>query len=197
MYIGNIVSNNKYKFDNTFNVVDDINNIDNNLPTLIVGLDIVKTIYSDFDFLDRKLSDDLFWTFKHTEKKDLFYDDLYYFTEYTTKRLVYSVEYVFIDLIHFSEIKIKNIFKDIKKSKKSIGYLSHNMIYISLDDIIYGLDLNLISYLGYDIEDKISEIKKICTVFLEGEDILIKYKDIIEMLNNEIKYIPYLYSKEL
>ena len=33
-------------------------------------------------------------------------------------------------------------------------------------------------------------------MFLEKEEILIEYKDIIDVLNNEVKYIPYLYSIE-
>lgn len=194
MYIGNIVSNNKDVFDKFFNITNNIEDINHELPTLVVGWDIVKTINPDVDFIDRKLSNNIFWTFKKIEKRDLFNDDLYDFTELCCKKLIENIKYTFIDFIQFSEIEIKNIFKSLKINKDAIGLKHRDMIYIYTNNIIYGIDLNLLSYLGYDVSEKINKIKQICVEFLIDEEILIRYKDITEMLGEQVKYIPYLYS---
>ena len=193
MYIGNIVSNNLNTYDKFFNVVSSIDDVIPELPTLIVGWDIVKTIDPDTDFIDRKLSDNIFWTFKKTEKRDLFNNDLYDFTEHCSKLLIKDIEYIFIDLIQLTDLEIKNIFKTIKNNK-SIGFKYRDMIYIYSLNKIYGLDLSLVQYLGYDKVEKINKIKSICVDFLTNEEILIEYKDITEMLGEQVKYIPFLYS---
>ena len=166
------------------------------LPTLIVGWDIVKTIEPEVDFITRKLSDNIFWTFKKTERRDIFENDLYDFIHHSYNLLIKDLDYKFIDLIQLSEQELKTTFKEIKKSTKVIGYIHENMLYIYTDNIVYGLDLKLVTYLEYNLSDILNKIKSYCSVFLDNDEILIEYKDIIDMLNNEVKYVPFLYSIE-
>ena len=147
-------------------------------------------------FIDKKLSDDIFWTFKKTERRDIFEEDLYNFINYSYNRLIKNIKYRFIDLIQYSESELKDTFKKIKKSENVIGYKYQNMLYIYIDNIIYGVDTKLIKYIGHDLESTLNKIISYFDVFLEKEEILIEYKDIIDVLNNEVKYIPYLYSIE-
>jgi hypothetical protein len=196
MYVANIVTKNNLNVDKYFNVVESLGEIIQELPTLIIGWDIVKEINPKADFIDKKISEDIFWTFKKTERRDIFEEDLYNFINYSYNLLVNNIKYEFIDLILLTEPKLKTIFKILKKSTKLIGYKYNNMLYLYSNNIIYGFDLKLVSYLGYNQETTFEKIKSYCLVFLEHNDILIEYKDIIEMLNNEVKYIPYLYSIE-
>lgn len=196
MYVANIVTKNNLNADKYFNVVESLDEIIQGLPTLVIGWDIVKTINPDADFIDKKISENIFWTFKKTERRDIFEEDLYNFINYSYNLLVKNIKYQFIDLILLTESQLKNIFKILKKSTKLIGYKYNNMLYLYSDNIIYGFDLNLLDYLDYNRQTTFDKIKSYCLVFLEHNDILIEYKDIIEMLNNEVKYIPYLYSIE-
>jgi hypothetical protein len=70
------------------------------------------------------------------------------------------------------------------------------MLYIFVEKTIYGLDFNLLRYMDYNLDEILLKIKSYCSVFLDNKDILIEYKDVIDMLNNEVKYVPFLYSIE-
>lgn len=195
MFVANIVTNSNLNIDKYFNVVDSINNIIDGLPTLIIGWDIVKTISPNADFIDKKLSDNIFWTFKKSERRDIFEEDLYNFIEKSYNLIVKNIKYEFIDLIRLDNEETKIIFNRIKNNK-SFSYIYNNMIYIYSDNIIYGFDLNLVKYLDYDVNKVQNKIKSYSTVFLDNTNIIIEYKDIIDMLDNQAKYVPYLYSIE-
>jgi hypothetical protein len=196
MFVGNIVTHSNINVEKYFNVVNSLDKIIDGLPTLIIGWDIVKNIEPNADFINKKLSDNIFWTFKKSERRDIFGDDLYNFTEYSYKLLITNIKYTFIDLIQFSKSEVKDIFKYIKNSKKVIGYLYNNMVYLFIEKTVYGLDLNLLKYMDYNLDETLLKIKTYCSVFLDNKDILIEYKDVIDMLNNEVKYVPFLYSIE-
>lgn len=196
MFVGNIVTHSNINVDKYFKVVNSLDDIIDGLPTLIIGWDIVKNIDPNVDFINKKLSDNIFWTFKKSERRDIFEDDLYNFTEYCYKLLITNIKYTFIDLIQFSKSEIKDTFRYIKNSEKVIGYLYNNMLYLYIEKTVYGLDLNLLKYMDYNLDETLSKIKTYCSVFLDNKDILIEYKDVIDMLNNEVKYVPFLYSIE-
>lgn len=196
MFVGNIVTHSNINVDKYFKVVKSLDDIIDGLPTLIVGWDIVKTINPNADFIDKKLSENIFWTFKKSERRDIFEDDFYNFTEYCYGLLIKDIEYNFIDLIQLNETELKNIFRFIKKCENVVGYLYNKMLYIFVEKTIYGIDLTLLKYMDYNTDDVLCKIKSYCSVFLDNKEILIEYKDVIDMLNNEVKYIPFLYSIE-
>ena len=114
MLIGNIVHNNPKKEYKNFNVVDSLDKIIEGLPTLIIGWDIVKQINPDADFLNRKLSNNISWTFNLTERRDLHEEDLYYFIKNCYNNLISKVKYNYIDFLLFNDNKILEIFKILK-----------------------------------------------------------------------------------
>ena len=70
------------------------------------------------------------------------------------------------------------------------------MIYIYSSNNLFGIDLNIIDFVGRNSNKLIDYLKTFINVFLVDSSILIEYKGYMDALNNEVKYIPYLYSIE-
>jgi len=196
MFIGNIVTKSIIKSHDKFNVVDSLDKIIESLPTLIIGWEIVKEINPDADFCNRKLSDNINWTFTLNEKRNLYEEDLYYFIEECHNKLISKVTYKYIDFVLTNDDDLADTFKNIKNSEKNIAFKFDNMIYIYSSNYLFGIDLNIISFVGRNTDKLINYLKTFINVFLEDSNILIEYKGYMDMLNNQVKYIPYLYSIE-
>ncbi len=196
MFIGNIVTKSIIKSHDNFNVVDSLDKIIESLPTLIIGWEIVKEINPTADFYDRKLSDTIKWTFTLTERRNLYEEDLYYFIEECHNNLISKVEYKYIDFILTNDDDLAITFKDIKNSEKTIAFKYENMIYIYSSNNLFGIDLDIIEFVGRNSDKLINYLKSFINVFLEDSKILIEYKGYMSALNNQVKYIPYLYSIE-
>lgn len=195
MVIANIVSNAKLNVSCDFNVVKSLDEAIQGLPTLIIGWDFVKKNYPDYNIINRKLSENLFWTFKKTEKRELHEEDIYNFTRNSYRSLISNVEYIFVDPII---LKKKSLLKIIRKIYNSdiISYHHNDMLYICVDSYIFGIDLTLIDFIGLNPNKLVSKINNRSKVFLSKNIIFIEYKNRVENLDNQVKYIPYLYSIE-
>jgi len=194
MKIANIVTSNKAEVTDDINVVKDIKDIIDGIPTLVTSYDWVSKNYDDYDIYDKKLSDNLYWTFARTERRDIFATDVEEFITLANKRLIKDITYIFIDLVQFRPRKVRKIIKKIISIDKKIAFKHKDMIYIYGDKFIFGVDLDLIKYMGLDVNRIESKIKDKCDVFLEDDEIFIEYKDNMERLDHMVKYIPYLYT---
>jgi hypothetical protein len=174
--------------------VDSLNDIIEGIPTLIIGLDNVKKLDTKLNFVDRKLDDLTYWTFSKKEKRVLFEEDLFYFIENSYKHVKDSVEYIFIDFILFSDRKVSKIFNKIKESNNNITFVNERMVYIYSEKYLFGIDLKQVEFLGYNLDLFLVKIKELSMVFLDNSEILIEYKNNLGMLDDEVKYIPLLYS---
>ena len=198
MEIANIISSKKLNVGPEFNVVENIDEIVfKDLPTLIIGYEDICDIYGEenINVLKRNINKNVFWTYKRTTKRVLYDTDLESFIRYSYKKYMSKLNYVDLDLIQFSNRKILRIVKKLLTLNNVISYESKNsVIYIYSDNIIFGIDLNLINYIGFNIDKVRKKIKDKSVVFLEGDGILIEYKNYLERLDNDIKLIPVLYS---
>lgn len=196
MKIANIVSETKITLEkeNLFNFVSSMDEIDENLPTLIVGWKFMKQFYPEQDILEKKIDEKVSWTYSRTEKRSDFEVDVEKFITFAHKDLVSNVFYVFIDPIQYKLGKIKKILRKIKSSEKIISYHHGNMVYICVDNIVFGVDLLLLEFLEISTPKFLRKIESDSHVFLTEEEILIEYKDYVQRLGDQFKYIPYLYS---
>jgi hypothetical protein len=193
MKIANILSTTKIEAPEDFNIVKSSSDLIDGLPTLIVGYDYVNKHYHDFDITNIKLEPNLYWTFKKTEKRDKFDEDLRWFIRKVYEDLTDKLIYLFVDPIQHKPKTLRKIVKKILSLNDVITYQHNEMFYVYSDNLIFGIDLKLLKYLGFNT-DKIKEkIKSISNVFLIDDEILIEYKKCIETLNNRVRYIPYLY----
>ena len=194
MKIANIVTCNKVDVTDDINVVKELSDIIEGIPTLVTSYAWVSKNYDDYEIYDKKLSENLYWTFARTERRDIFTTDIESFVTMANKKLIEDINYIFIDLIQYPPLKIKKIIKKILSIDNRIGFKHNDMIYIYGDKLIFGIDLYLVRYMGLNVERIEKKIMDGCSVFLGGDEIFIEYKDNLERLNHSIKYIPYLYS---
>lgn len=192
--IGNIVTLDKIKVDDNFNVVNSFNEVIEGIPTLVVGTNIANDSYGNLNYIDRKIDNLNYWTFSKKEKRGLFEEDLFYFIENSYKNLTNRLEYIFVDVILFDDEKIKKIFDKIESYKDNISFITDKMVYIYSDKYIFGIDLRQIEYIRGDIDKFIKKVKRFSKDFLSNNEILIEYKNNLGMLEDELKYIPVLYS---
>ena len=196
MLIANIVSATNVNVSCDFNVVKSLDEAVQGLPTLIIGWDYIKKNYPSYNIINRKLDNNLFWTFKKTKNRELHEEDIYNFVESSYKRLIENISYTFIDPILLSRKSIIKILKAINKTDKLISYKHNDMVYLYFDNFVFGIDLNITDFIGLDNEKLLSKIKNKSKSFLDKNMIFIEYKKRIENLDNQVKYIPYLYSIE-
>ncbi len=196
MTVGNIVSNTKINVSADFNVVKSLDEIIQGLPTLIVGWDKLNSYFHDYNVLTRTVNDDICWTFKKNEKRDLYEEDLYYFTKKSYENLVKDIIYLYIDPIVFTKGMIKKIYRKLASADGIITYHHDNMLYIYCEKIVFGLDLDMLKFIGIDVDKTLNKIRLNSKSFLEKNVIFIEYNFRMERLDNQVKYIPYLYKIE-
>lgn len=194
MKIANIFSRSNVEAPQDFNVVTSFSDIIEGLPTLIVGYDYVNEKYPDFDITDICLGGNLYWTFRKTEKRDKYEQDLKWFITKVYADLTNELSYIFVDPIQYRGKTLVKIIKKIYSLKNIISYVNNEMIYIYGDKLIFGVDLRLLTYMGIDTEKIQRKIKAVSTVFLDNSDIFIEYKNTVSSLDNKARYLPFLYS---
>jgi hypothetical protein len=194
MKVANIVSNNNINVSEEFNVVKSMDEIIHGLPTLIIGFDYVNKHYPDFNILDIELEPNLYWTVKKTERRDKHAEDLTWFINKVYNDLTKDIKYIFVDPLQYNSKSLWKIIRKIYSIKDLVTFVNGDMLYIYGDKFIFGVDLKLMSYIGVK-KDKIKHLMKSkSSVFLEENEILIEYKNYIEELGYQIKFLPYLYS---
>jgi len=194
MYIGNIITSSKIEDDN-FKVCRKIETIDDSLPTLIVGWEKTKEIYGDkVSILHKKIDDKIQWTFSTKERKVDYDKDIESFMSNCYSNIGKDINYVYIDVIHDSKKKIKKIIRKIYSLKNPKVYNHLNrMIYIYGDNIVFGVDTEMLSYIGIDYNKILTKLSKISNCLFIDENI---YKSIINKINGKVRLVPYIYELE-
>ena len=193
MKFANIVSTTQINVTDDFNVVQSMDEIIHGLPTLIIGFDYVNKHYPDFDILNSELEPNLYWTFKKTERRDKHEEDLIWFENKVYNDLANKLTYIIVDPIQYHSSSIKKIIRKIYSIEKLISFINGDMVYIFGDKFIFGVDLKLLRFVGLDTNRIKYKIKTKSIVFLEDSEILIEYKNYIDELGLQVKYLPFLY----
>jgi hypothetical protein len=108
-----------------------------------------------------------------------------------------GIPYIYLDLIHDSRKKINKILRKIYSFEKPIIYIHEDrMVYLYSEGMIFGIDLEIVNYLGIDPNKVVTKLRNLSGCLLVGTEIFNKYKDIMTKINNKVKFIPYLYDIE-
>jgi len=194
MFIANIVSDSKINVSQEFNVVKNFDDIINSLPTLLVGYNIVDEYYPEFDITNINVVDNIYWIFKRSENRDQYEIGLDIFINKIYSDLFKELNYIFVDFINFKLKSIKKIISKIYEIKNKTTYIYRDMIYLYGDNLIFGIDLKLLKFIGVDVNKIKNKLKVISTHFLENDDTLSEYINTIEILDNKIRFLPFIYS---
>ena len=197
MYIGNIITSSKIEDDN-FKICRKLETIDDSLPTLIVGWEKTKEIYGDkVSSLHKKIDDKTQWTFTTKERKVDYDKDIESFMSNCYSNIGKDINYVYIDVMHDTKKKIKKIIKKIYSLKNPKVYNHLNrMIYIYGDNIVFGVDIEILSYIGIDYNKILTKLSKIPNCLFIDEKIFNIYRGIINKINGKVRLIPYIYEIE-
>lgn len=186
--IGNILYTDElvnHKKVNYINYIENnnINIIDNDLPTLIVGWNNVKfNNINNISILNKTIIPyKLYWEFSFKENKQEHVNGVDLFSKLS---LNYFFEkkynYITIDPIFQNILLTNDIFNyivgDIKKT-----YLNNNMLYVlTTKNNIYGLNLNILNFFNIKKEKIILEFSEKSIIFVKDND--------NDILNKYLKY---------
>ena len=193
MYIGNIVTDTPIK-DSDFRVCLSMDVIDETLPTLIVGWKRVKEIYGDnVSILHKKINERTYWTFNKKERKIDFEKDIESFKEFCIDSFGENIPYVFLDILYGKRRVNYRIIRKLLSLKNPITYIDENgMVYIFSENIIFGIDLNILEFFT-GIKDKvIKKLKNIKNNVFANNEIFNNNGSLLIKVKNKKRLTPYI-----
>ena len=148
--IGYIVTKNKLEnVLSCIKVVSSYRSIeDKSKPILIIGLEEAKKHASSFSILEKRLGENLFWTFGKREKRTDYEKDVEKFQEFVLKCALNEIKYFYLNVLTIKYEKIKKLLRIIRNNDLKTFYVDKKMIYMFYNDYILGLSVDIIEYLG-------------------------------------------------
>lgn len=155
MYIGNIISENKLKFGDLFNNTDNVNDIDKNLPTIIIGREFFKKIFpnENTSIIERRFSNNMVWTFSKRERRIDYEKDISLFMESCVKNINNMLSYHYVNILTIDREKTKKLINFLTFTGKLHIYIHNNSfiyIYDKTNESVIGIDFNFIDYVNID-----------------------------------------------
>ena len=192
MFLGNIVTEIELKNNQLFKIAVNLDEIDKELPTLIIGWEFTKILFGDNkpSILEKQINENLFWTFTKRERRVDFEEDYKKFIELCVEKINDRINYNFINILTIKQSFIKNIIRKLASTNVSYIYIKNNsFIYIFDGTEITGIDFNAIDFIKID-RKKVYRIlySKNNEVFFNTDFLL---KEIKSNLINKNRLVPY------
>ena len=167
---GYIVSETKYNGlpNDIIQVVKNESECTLDVPKLIIGLSKAKEYAQskgfEFDILDHMFPDGNMWTFKKTEKREIYEENIIEFKNYIIKSISKNINYYYINIYNLKYKDIKRLYNILFNNKfnRNINYIfiDKEMMYYCLENNnVIGISLGIMKYMGIDREKVISKIK--------------------------------------
>lgn len=196
--IGYIVTKNKIENVLTcIKVVSSYRSIeDKSKPILIIGLEEAKKHASSFSILEKKIGENMFWTFGKREKRNDYEKDIEKFQDYVLKCTLNNIKYYYLNVLTIKRHKIKKLIEIVNNSDEKTFYVDRKMIYMYYNNYVLGLSIDILEYLGIKKNKILSLIKKNEKNKIFFNDFNFNYK--IKKLIEDKKYItPYFLSLKI
>ena len=128
--------------------VKDFTDADSTKPILIVGWDNAKLHRGYKSILEKELAPGVFWTFKKSESRSEFEQDLKDFYKYIYKTILDNIDYYYINILSLKYSKLKKLYSIFNSKERKNIYISDNLIYTLYDGKVLGVSLDVLEYCG-------------------------------------------------
>lgn len=138
------------------------------VPKMIVGLSNAKKYAKEngfeFDILEHTFPNGNMWTFKKTEKREIYEENIIEFKNNVIKSISKNIKYYYINIYNLKYKDIKRLynilFNNKLKRKTNYIFIDKEMVYCCLEGSnVIGISLGLMRYMGIDREKVISKLK--------------------------------------
>lgn len=193
--IGRIITNSKLV--DTLDYVEVTNSkcgLDFSVPTLIIGKKNAIDLFGEENIkvLDRKIKENVYWTYGKTEKRNIYEEDLRKFNQNLIKSLSKRVKYTFFNVLSEPLHRIKAFISFMRSNMDKIIYITENHVYIFYNGAVFGVSLDDIEYIGVKKDKVIKQIQE-----TPHNIVIDNTKFISKKMRNYIKddkiLVPYLY----
>ena len=194
-YLANIYTKSKIDIEPFFNVVDDENKLIDGIPTLIIGWDSVKSLYGDINILDKKVKDNIYWTFGKRERRNVMEVDVQKFKRKAMSITCNNVKYKFFNILTAKNDKKKSFYMLLKDTRHKTIFSFNNMLYIYIDgtDTVVSISLRDVDYIGGDVKKIFSTLYNNKFVKVANDNDL-KDTNAKLFFKDNIYLIPYIFS---
>ena len=193
--LGYIVSKRKIKdvvgFVEVVNSGDAIE--DKTKPTLVIGLNEAKKLSDNFSILEKKINDNLYWTFGKTERRVDYDRDIDLFYEEVLKRSIDKIQYNYINLLNFGYNRLKKLILFLQSEIDKHIYIYNDMAYVYYNNRVLGISLRILKYNKIAISKIIGLLKNNRSNKLYYDDKCLSYK-LKRIINNKKYVTPYFLS---
>jgi len=188
-----------FNLKNDINEINNIINVNNKTPILIIGWNCVKKNFTNQSILNNKvtdigMSDNLYWTYDFLEDKEKMLFDLSDFIKRNDKNFFNNVKYITHDFVLDGDFSVKE--NDLLNNKWNRIFIYFHKtglyLYIPITNVIIGINLESAKYCGIDVKDFVTKILNKNRVFLFDSDNLFRYVN-IDKINNRILTMQNLY----
>lgn len=166
---------------------------DYSIPTLIIGKKraIQQFGEENIHVLDKKIQENVFWTFAKNERRVDFEEDLKSFIELVSQSVKKDVNYYFINIFTEKLAFLKRFIAYIYNNERKSVYVTKKHIYIYGGKNVIGLSRGDFDYIGINSEKVINKIKSNPKniVFTEAD----VQPDIVKFSNSNNILTPYLH----
>lgn len=179
-------------------LVDNIESADPTKPMLIVGLKEAKAYAGDnFSILNKRLSDNVFWTFKKTEKRVDFERDILLFYNFIINNIIDHIKYYYINLYNIKYNKFKLLYNIFLNNDHKYIFIKNNMCYFLFkDNIILGFSFKIADYMGISRKKAYLKLKSFKNVVINFDNSDLP-REFSRDLSGKDYVIPYLMRKLL
>lgn len=194
-YLANIYTKSKLDIEPFFNVVDDESKFIDGIPTLIIGWDSVKSLYGDVNILDKKVKDNIYWTFGKRERRNVMEVDVQKFKKKAMSIVSNNVKYKFFNILTAKNDKKKSFYLLLKDTRRKTIFSFNNMLYIYIDgtDTVVSISLRDVEYIGGDVKKIFSTLYNNKFVKVANDNDL-KDTNAKLFFKDNIYLIPYIFS---
>lgn len=197
--LGNVVTYRNISFESIVEKYDSFDKINNNNPTLLIGWEYTKKLLPNVSVIDKKINDNLFWTFDRFEKRSEYEKDIDNFYKFILLKHSLKLNYSFVNILAMDYTKTKRVVNFLKDNTKDryIFIDEEEFIYVYEEDKIIGISLNDLFYSTIKPKKIIDKLKRIHKQKLTCNTNFIspKIKDLISSNKIIIPFLFSLYSK--